>query len=136
MATEQIQRRNLVGENATNYVDIISYIKDQRIVHVMDWIGVCEIEAVDEDHISDAYHQMRSIFDAWEKGEISRVYNIDMCGLELCSDGSLDDGVYFSTEGKYILAVLNGQIISALYENDDTIIVRIGSHEYDYSNYE
>ena len=87
MATEQIQRRNLVGENATNYVDIISYIKDQRIVHVMDWIGVCE------GHISDAYHQMRSIFDAWEKGEISRVYTIDMCGLELCSDGSLDDGV-------------------------------------------
>ena len=81
MVTEQIQRRNLVGENATNYVDIISYIKDQRIVHVMDWIGVCEIEAVDEDHISDAYHQMRSIFDAWEKGEISGVAAAKECGM-------------------------------------------------------
>lgn len=132
---EHIIGKKLVGEKMSDYVDILSIMKNQHIVHVMDWIGVCEIEAVDEDHIYEAYHQMKSIYDAWEEGDISRFYVADMNGIELSADGSLDDGVYFTTDGKYIVAVQNGQVISVLYENDKTTIVRIGSHEYDYANY-
>ena len=118
-----------------DYADILSSMENQRVIHVMhDW-NVCEIDEVDTEHIADAYNQMKSIYDAWEEGEISRAYTVDMHGVELCSDGSLDDGAYFTTDGKYAIVVLGGQIISALYDNGNTDIIRIGSQEYDYADY-
>ena len=119
-----------------DYTDILSSMSNQRVIHVMhDW-NACEIDEVDTEHIADAYYQMKSIYDdAWEEGEISRVYPVGMLGVELCSDGTLDNGAYFTTDGKYIIAVLNGKIISALYDNGKTNIIRIGSQEYDYADY-
>jgi hypothetical protein len=118
-----------------DYADILSSMENQRVIHVMhDW-NVCEIDEVDTEHIADAYNQMKSIYDAWEEGEISRAYTIDMSGVQLCSNGSFDDGAYFTTDGKYVIAVLNGQIISAFYDNGKTTVIRIGSQEYDYADY-
>ena len=118
-----------------DYADILSSMNNQRVVHVMhDW-NVCEIDEVDTDHIADAYYQMKSIYDAWEEGEISRVYTVGMLGVELSFDGALDDGAYFTTDGKYIIVVLDSKINSALYDNGKTNIIRIGSQEYDYADY-
>ena len=117
------------------YTDILSAMNKQPVVHVMHNWNACEIDEVDTDHIADAYYQMKSIYDAWEECEISRVYTIGMLGVELFSDGTLDDGAYFTTDGRNVIAVLNGQIISALYDNGKTTIIRIGSQEYDYADY-
>lgn len=106
--------RKLIRGRVFDYADILSAMNNRRIIHVMhDW-NVCEIDEVDTEHIADAYYQLKSIYDAWEECEISRVYTIGMLGVELFSDGTLDDGAYFTTDGRYVIAVLNGQIISAL----------------------
>lgn len=134
MADHSLSRK-LIKARAFDYADILSAMNKQPVVHVMHNWNACEIDEVDTDHIADAYYQMKSIYDSWEEGEISRVYTVVMQGIELCSDGSLDDGAYFTTDGKYVIVVLGGQIISVLYDNGNTDIIRIGSQEYDYADY-
>ena len=70
----------------------------------------------------DAYNEINAPIGDYENGEIS-------C-FEECNKIDLSkDGIYFNPKTNEAVAILGGQIISALYNDGETL--RIGDQEFD-----
>lgn len=121
--------------NFNTYEDIFHAMESKQVIHIMEWMGVLEMEDVSPDHLTDAYYQMRKPIEDLENGEIKRTYTIEMQGVQPDSTGVLDDGIYFTTDKQYIIAVHYGKIISAVYPIDKEPVMRIGSQEFEYVDF-
>ena len=121
--------------NFTTYGDILHAMEGKRVIHIMEWIGVLELEDIDTNHLTDAYYQMRKSVDDLENGEIKWTYATEMQGVQPDETGVLDDGLYFTTDKQYIIAVHSGSIISAVYPKDNKTIMRIGAQEFEYEDF-
>ena len=118
----------------TPYSDIVQAMSVQRTIHVeiMDlWGEGCEINEVDTEHLADAYYQMRTPMEDFEDGKIRQLFVTALQGVQPYSDGQLRDGVYFTLDKKYAVAVLEGKIISALHDVNGKEFLRIESQDFD-----
>ena len=122
-------------DNYNPYGDILHAMEGKRVIHIMEWIGVLEMKDVDTNHLTDAYYQMRKPIDDLVNSEIKWTYTIETQGIQPDGTGVLDDGIYFTTDKQYFIAVHNGNIISAVYPTEKEPIMRIGAQEFYYEDF-
>jgi hypothetical protein len=103
------------------YSDILTAMNKYDLVYIPTYEvnedGV-SLDVVDTEYPEDAYNQINSALGDWENGEISCAISCKFVDLQ-------QDGVYFTKHedystccGKYAIAVLNGNIITALFKED------------------
>ena len=122
-------------DNNNPYADILHAMGNKHVIHIMECIGVLEIEDVSINHLTEAYYQMRHSIEDLENGEIKWTYTTEMQGVQPDRTGVLEDGIYFTTDKQYIIAVHDGNIVSAVYPTEKEPIMRIGAQEFKYDDF-
>ena len=113
------------GETSNAYETILKQLEGRKLIYVptseLNEDG-CYLDEIAMECLYDAYSQINSPIGDYENGEIS-------C-YEECNKVDLSkDGVYFNPKTYDAVAILGGQIISALCNEGETL--QIGDQEFD-----
>ena len=124
-AAKEIETSNDIKEGGNMYEDILKQLEGKKLIYVPTYEkneDGCSLNEIDMDCLYDAYSQINAPIGDYENGEISCFEECDKVDLS-------KDGVFFNPKTYEAVAILGGQIISALCNEGETL--RVGDQEFD-----
>ena len=135
--------------NKTGYEDILQAMENKRVIllNSYDLRHLCKLDnnfedkLFDTEHITEAYCQIRKVFNAWGFGKIKHRSTFEHVGS---LRNYLWEGVYFTQDKKFVVYtssvrnnrrrpgdIIHLEIRFAMCEKDDKIILRIKGQDFD-----
>lgn len=114
-----------INEGGNVYDTILNQLEGQKLIYVPTFEqneDGCTLDEVDMECLYDAYSQINAPIGDFNNGEISCYEECDKVDLS-------KDGVYFNPQTYDAVAILGGQIISALCNEGETL--QIGDQQFD-----
>ena len=108
--------RKIMEEIIANpYIDILQSMQKTDVVYLPLGENGCLLDMEDLDHIADAGWQMEKCVLGWKDDDSFKDILIEFSGKEFSAEvqKGLKDGLYFTTDTLYVIAVLNGNIVCA-----------------------